>query len=114
MSLQIFERTVGGVSVLDLHGRVTIGVDTDLLANKFRQLIDGGAQKLLVNLAGVTQLDSSGIATLVRMFVTLSRRGASLKLLSPRGRVREMLGLTHLLNSIPTFDDEAQALASFN
>ena len=70
-------------------------------------------QKLLLNLAGVTQLDSSGISAITRMSVSLSRQGGSLKLLCPCGRMLEVLRVIHLPDIIPTFEDETQALASF-
>jgi len=70
-------------------------------------------RKLLVNLAGTTQIDSSGISTIVRTFVTMERAGGNLRLLGPSGRVREVLEVTRLLSSIPTYDDEAKAVASF-
>jgi anti-sigma B factor antagonist len=113
VGLQISTRQSGDITILDLQGRVTIGLSNDLLANQLRDLVAGGARKLLVNLVGVPQMDSSGISSLVRSFVTLQRVGGSLKLLKPTGHVRDVLELTHLLNSIPTFDDETQAVASF-
>jgi len=67
----------------------------------------------LLNLANVTQLDSSGISAIIGAHVSLSRQGGSLKLLCPRGRVRAVLRVIRLPDIIPTFDDEAQALASF-
>lgn len=113
MGLQATIRETGDVTILDLAGRATIGADIDLLAGKLGRLVEGGARKLLVNLAGVTQIDSSGISTLVRTFVALERSGGSLKLLSPVGRVRQVLSIARLLGAIPTYDDEAPALASF-
>jgi anti-sigma B factor antagonist len=104
---------VGDVTVLDLQGRVTIGRGNDLLGNELRELFDRGTRKLLINLIGVPQMDSSGLSTLVRSFVSLQRAGGSLKLMHPTGHVREVLELTRLLQSIPTFEDEAVALASF-
>jgi ABC-type transporter Mla MlaB component len=77
------------------------------------QLIDDGTDKILVNLADVTQLDSSGIGTIVRAFICLKHRGASLKLLRPRGNVRMVLETVHLLDVIPSIEDEAQGIASF-
>jgi len=66
-----------------------------------------------VNLGGVTKIDSSGISTVVRSFVELEHSGGSLKLLLPAGRVRQVLSTARLLAAIPTFEDEATALASF-
>ena len=77
------------------------------------QLIDGRTDKILVNLADVTQLDSSSIGTIVRAFISVKNRGASLKLLRPRGNVRLVLETVHLLDIIPSIEDEAQGIASF-
>lgn len=113
MGLEVQVRQAGDVTILDLHGRATIGVGSDLLNAKLRQVFEGGARKLLVNLSGVRQIDSSGISSIVRTFVTLQRRSGTLKLLSPVGRVREVLEVTRLLGTIPYFDSEEAALASF-
>src|SRR5271155_670446 len=113
MGLQIVARKSGDVTIVDLQGRITIGVSNDTLGNELRKFAELGPSCVLVNLAGVTQVDSSGISTIVRAFVTLERLGGSLKILSPTGRVREVLELTRLIRCIPTFTDEAKAIASF-
>ncbi len=113
MELQVASRVSGDVTIVDVQGRVTIGAATNLLNAKLQQVIEGGARKLVLNLAGTTQVDSSGLCAVVRAFVALQRGGGSLKLLRPVGRVREALEITHLLTVIPAYDDEAQALASF-
>ncbi len=113
MGLQITTRKSGDVTILDLSGRAIIGQSNEALNTELRKQIAAGAQKVLVNLASVTQMDSSGISTLVRTFVSLERGGGSLRLLRPQGHVRAVLELTRLIQSIPTFNDEAQALASF-
>ncbi len=114
MGLQATTRQSGDVTILDLEGRATIGRENDALAAALRRLTEGGARKLLVNLAGMVQIDSSGISTLVRTFVAMGKSGGSLKLLAPVGRVRQALAVARLLSAIPTFDDEAAALASFS
>ena len=101
------------MTIVELRGRATIGSSNEMLANKLRETVDGGASKLLVNLEGVSQIDSSGISTLVRNYVTLGKKGGALKLMKPAGRVREVLEVTRLTSCIPTFDDETKALASF-
>ena len=114
MGLQISARKSGNVTILDLQGRVIIGVSNDSLSGELRKLAETTTPcDVLVNLAGVTQMDSSGISTLVRSFVSLERQGGSLKLLNPVGHVREVLELTRLIQSIPSFTDEAKAVASF-
>ncbi len=101
------------MTLVVLQGRATIGAGNDALVNKLRDVVDGGAQKVLVNLEGVSQIDSSGISTLVRNYVTLGKKGGTLKLLKPIGRVKEVLDVTRLTSCIPSFDDEAKAVASF-
>jgi anti-anti-sigma factor len=113
MGLQIATRKSGNVVVLDLQGRVIIGASNDALSAELRKLAEIAPCDVLVNLAGVTQMDSSGISTLVRSFVTLERQGGSLKILNPTGHVKEVLELTRLIQSIPSFTDEAKAVASF-
>jgi anti-sigma B factor antagonist len=113
MGLQISSRKSGNVTILDLQGRVTIGSSNDALNTQLRELAKNAPCDVLVNLVGVSQMDSSGISTIVRSFVTLERQGGSLKLLNPVAHVQEVLALTRLILSIPTFTDEATAVASF-
>jgi len=113
VDLQISIRESGDVTILDLQGRATIGAHSDLLNSHLQELIANGARKLLLNLADLTQLDSSGISAITGTFVSLGRQGGSLKLLRPCGRVRAVLRVVRLPDIIPTFEDEAQALASF-
>jgi anti-anti-sigma factor len=113
MGLQIAIRHVGEVTILDLQGRATIGPTNDSLSANLRKLIDAGESKILLNLAGTTQIDSSSISTIVRAFVSLRSRGANLKLLSPRGNVQLVLEMLRLLNVIPNFEDESTAVMSF-
>jgi anti-sigma B factor antagonist len=114
MGLQLFVRHAADVVIVDLTGRATIGPANDFLDSQLRKLIDDGTSKMLVNLTDVTQLDSSSIGSIARAFVSLKRRGASLKLLGPRGNVRLVLETVHLLDVIPSIEDETQAIASFH
>jgi anti-sigma B factor antagonist len=113
LGLRLFVRRSADVVIVDLAGIATIGPANDSLDSQLRQLIDNGTDKILVNLADVTQLDSSGIGTIVRAFISLKHRGASLKLLRPRGNVKMVLETLHLLDVIPNIEDEAQGIASF-
>lgn len=113
LSLEISTRELAGVTIVDLDGRATIGDTNDCLNKTLRDLVSRGAHKLLLNLANLTQVDSSSIGTIAGMFVSLDREGGSLKLLRPRGRVRTALDVMRLLDFIPNFEDEAEALASF-
>jgi anti-sigma B factor antagonist len=113
MPLEISIRESEDVTIVDLQGRATIGANTDLLDFQLRKLTASGVRKVLVNLAGLTMMDSSGIASIAGTYVGLTREGGSLKLLRPSDRVREVLAVMRILNSIPTFENEAEALASF-
>jgi anti-anti-sigma factor len=114
VGLQISIRTSGDVTILDLQGRATIGADSDLLSGHLEMLLANDVRKLLLNLADLTQLDSSGISAITKTCASLRSQGGSLKLLRPCGRVRAVLQAIHLLDVIPTFEDEPQALASFH
>lgn len=114
MSLQISTRESTGVTIVDLEGKATIGADNDTLNSRLRTVIAGGARNLLLNLAELTQVDSAGIGSIAAAFVSVSRQGGSLKLLRPRGRVRSALDALKWFDYIPTFEDESEALASFD
>ena len=113
VGLKISGRESGDVTILDLQGRATMGADSDLLSGHLRMLVANGVRKLLLNLTHVTHLDSWGIATIIGTHLSLRRQGGSLKLLCPGCRVQAVLRVTRLPDIIPTFEDEAQVLASF-
>ena len=113
MGLQLLVRHSGDVVILDLMGKATIGSTSDRLNAQLRQLIDSGATKILVNLTDLVQVDSSSISIIVRAYVTVRRTGGTLKLLSPRGNVKLVLGMLRLLDAIPIVDDEDLAVGSF-
>jgi anti-sigma B factor antagonist len=114
VGLQISIRESGDVTILDLRGRSTIdGGESELLSSHLKKLVAKGAHKLLLNLAGLNQLDSSGVGIIIETYVSVKRQGGDLKLLCPCGRVLEVLTLFRLLDRIPSFEDEAQALGSF-
>ena len=113
VSLQISVRQCNDVTILDLRGKSAIDASEIELLSKLRALTDNGKRKLLLNLADLTQMDSTGISAIVESYLRLQRQDGELKLLVPRGRVREVLALFRLLETIPSFEDETQALASF-
>ena len=114
MSLQISIREVGGVTVVDLCGKATIDGESEILSRRLKKLVAGGAHKVLLNLADLTQMDSSGIGVVIDTVVSLNKRGGALKLLHPRGRVLEVLRVLRLTEIVPCFENESEALASFH
>ena len=114
LDLQISVRNCGDVTVLDLRGRSTTNdCESGPLTKHLRELAAQGKGKLLLNLVDLSHVDSCGVNVIVETFVSLRREGGELKLLSPRGHVLEVLTLFRLLDVIPSFGDEKQALASF-
>jgi anti-sigma B factor antagonist len=111
--MQIEERAVGDVMVLDLKGRITLGEGDELLKDKVNSLINQGQKKLVLNLADVPYIDSAGLGEIVRTYTTVSRQGGSLKLLNLTKRITDLLSITKLLTVFETFDSEAEAVKSF-
>jgi anti-sigma B factor antagonist len=114
MGLEISIRESDDVTVLDLRGRSTIDAgESELLSRHLRKLLANDVRKLLLNLADVTRIDSSGVSVIIETCVSIRRNSGDLKLLRPRERVLEVLNVLRLLEAIETFDDEPRALASF-
>ena len=111
--MQITERSVGDVMVLDLKGKITLGEGDELLKDKINSLIHQGQKKLLLNLEGVPYIDSAGLGEIVRTYTTVSRQGGSLKLVNLTKRITDLLSITKLLTVFETFDAEKEAVASF-
>ena len=112
--LDVKERQAGDVTILDLRGEVRIGEGSIALRDAIRNLADTGKKKLLLNLAGVSYIDSSGIGELIANYTTVSRQGGQLKLLKLTDRVQNLLVITKLLTVFDAYDDEAEALKSFS
>jgi len=112
--MQIDERAVGDVVVLDLKGKITLGKGDELLKDKVNSLVNQGQRKILLNLAEVPYIDSAGLGEIVRTFTTVSRQGGSLKLLNLTKRITDLLAITKLLTVFETFDTENDAIRSFS
>ena len=112
--MQIEERAVGDVVVLDLKGKITLGQGDELLKDKVNSLVNQGHRKIVLNLAGVPYVDSAGLGEIVRTYTTVSRQGGSLKLLNLTKRITDLLAITKLLTVFETFDVESDAVRSFS
>ena len=112
--MQIDQRAVGDVVVLDLKGRVTMGEGDELLKDKVNSLVNQGHKKIVLNLAEVPYIDSAGLGEIVRTYTTVSRQGGSLKLLNLTKRITDLLSITKLLTVFETFDSENDAVRSFS
>ena len=112
--MQIEERAVGDVVVLDLKGKITLGEGDELLKDKVNSLVNQGHRKIILNLADVPYIDSAGLGEVVRTYTTVSRQGGSLKLLNLTKRITDLLSITKLLTVFETFDSENEAVRSFS
>jgi anti-sigma B factor antagonist len=111
--LDLKERQAGDVTILDLTGEVRMGEGSIVLRDAIRKLADAGKKKLLLNLAGVKYVDSSGIGELIANYTTVKRQGGQLKLLNLTDRIQNLLVITKLLTVFDVYEDEAEALKSF-
>jgi anti-sigma B factor antagonist len=111
--MQIEERVVGDVTILDLKGKMTLGEGDELLKDKINSMIMQGNKKLVLNLEGVPYIDSAGLGEIVRTYTTVSRQGGSLKLLNLTKRIQDLLAITKLLTVFETYDKEDDAVRSF-
>ena len=111
--LEVRERQAGDVSILDLSGAVRIGEGSISLRNTIRSLVDGGKNKILLNLAGVKYMDSTGIGELIASYTTVSRGGGHLKLLNLTDKIQDLLVITKLLTVFDVYESESDALNSF-
>ena len=108
--LNIRERQAGDVTVIDMEGKITIGEGSVAVRSAVRRLLEEGKKKILLNLAGVSYVDSSGIGELVSSFTTINREGGQLKLLNLTQKIRDLLAITKLLTVFDVYEDEPTAL----
>lgn len=113
MSMKISTRQVDGITILDLSGRITLGEGSVQLRDATRDLLAKGQKNILLNLADVNYIDSSGIGELVSAYTTIRNQGGELKLLNLTKKVHDLLQITKLYTVFDVKDDEASAIASF-
>jgi anti-sigma B factor antagonist len=112
--MQIDERVVGDITILDVTGKMVLGEGDQILKDKVSSLLNQGHRKLILNLAEVPYVDSAGLGEIVRTYTTVSRQGGKLKLLNLTKRIQDLLAITKLLTVFETFDTEQDAVASFS
>ena len=111
--MEIQERTLQNVVVLDLTGKLTIGEGDELLKERISNLVQQGHHNLLLNLEGVPYVDSAGLGEIVRTYTTVSRQGGKLKLVNLTKRITDLLAITKLLTVFETYESEDEAVKSF-
>ena len=113
MSATISMRQNGDVCLVDVSGKITLGDGSVAVREAVKKLVANGTKKIVLNLAEVTYIDSSGIGELVSAFTSVSNNGGNLKLLKLTKRVQDLLQITKLYTVFEVFDDESAAVASF-
>ncbi len=113
MSLKIDIRETPEATILDLHGRISLGEPLSDLRDSIREALAGDQKNLLLNLGGVSYIDSSGLGQLISSYAAVTERGGQMKLLNLQTRVQDLMQITKLLTVFETFTSEAAALRSF-
>ncbi len=113
MSMKVAIRQVDGITILDLSGRITLGEGSITLRDSVRDVLAKGSKKILLNLAQITYIDSSGIGELVSAFTSVKNAGGELKLLNLTQKVHDLLQITKLYTVFDIWDNEASAITAF-
>ena len=113
MTVNTKTRTSGDVTIVDITGRATLGGGATVFSETLRSLAAAGNKKLLLNLAELSYIDSSGLGELVASLTIVTKDGGTLKLLNPTARVKELLKITRVNSLFQIFEDEAAAVKSF-
>jgi anti-sigma B factor antagonist len=113
MSMTLATRDVSGVTIVDLSGKITLGEGGVTLREEVRKLLADGSKKIVLNLAEVNYIDSSGLGELVSAYTAVKNAGGELKLINLTSKVRDLLVITKLVTVFDVKDDEASAVSSF-
>ena len=111
--MKVATRQVDGITVLDLSGRITLGEGSVTLRDAVHDALAKGSKRILLNLADISYIDSSGIGELVSAFTSVKNAGGELKLLNLTRKVHDLLQITKLYTVFDVKDDEASAISSF-
>jgi len=112
--MQIDERQIGEVTILDLKGKITLNEGDEVLKDKINSLLMQNKKHILLNLADVPYIDSAGLGEIVRTYTTVSRQGGKLKLVNLTKRITDLLMITKLLTVFETFEVEQDAIKSYS
>ena len=114
MSFRATRREVGDVTVIDMDGRLTLGEGSSLLRDLIRENLGKGRKKIIMNLAGVNYIDSTGLGELVSGYRLVKSEGGEIKLLNLNKKVTDLLQITKLYTVFDIHTQETQAVTSFH
>jgi anti-sigma B factor antagonist len=112
--MEIRERVVEGVSILDLSGKIILGEGDVQIKNRIKDLLADGQRRILLNLGDVSYIDSAGLGALISGYTTTRREGGQLKLVNLTKRIQDLLAITKLITVFDTYDAEPEAIASYS
>jgi anti-sigma B factor antagonist len=113
MSITLNTRPAGDITIVDVSGRIVLGEETGTLRREMRRLVEKGCVRILLNLSGVTYIDSSGVGELVAAYVSVRKEGGTMKLTGLPDRLEELLLITKLCVIFDIREGEDQAIHSF-
>jgi anti-sigma B factor antagonist len=113
MACNATPREIGGVTLIDISGRITLGESSAMLREMLRDLLSKGQKKIVLNLGDVSYIDSTGIGELVSSYTTVKNQGGELKLLNLTKKIHDLLQITKLYTVFDVHADESSALRSF-
>ncbi len=114
MALKMTSREVDGVTVVALDGRIVLGEESNALREKIKSMVAEAKKKIVLNMDGVTFIDSAGLGTLVAAHHSAKAQGASLRLCHLGTKFQEVLQITKLMTIFDVYNTEAEAVASFS
>ncbi len=112
--MDIRERVVAGISILDVSGRIVLGEGDVAIKERVRDLLADGQRRIVINLEGVSYIDNSGLGALISSYTTTKRDGGGLKLMHVTKRINDLLAITKLVTVFDCFDNQTDAINSFN
>lgn len=113
MSVKADVRQNGNVAIVDLAGKITLGEGSGLLRSTIKDLVTAGHKAILLNLQGVSYLDSAGLGEMVGSYATVTNQGGQIKLLNVQSKVHDLLQITKLYTVFAAYSDEGEAVRSF-
>jgi len=113
MSLKIQTRETADATILELSGRITLGEGLGDLRDSIREALSGDRKNIILNLADVSYIDSSGLGQLIGSYATVTDRGGKMKLVNLQKKVSDLMQITKLLTVFETYNSESAAMASF-
>jgi len=113
-TLRIAERATDGITILDLSGRLVLDEGDETFRERMAELLASGRKHFIINLRDVNYIDSAGVGVLVAKMLSVRRAGGDMKLLHLTARSNRVMTITKLLTVFEAFDDEQDAIRSFN